>query len=56
MRVVSFKIDEELLEMIDALAQATGLSRSALIRRALILLLKGEVKERIHVERKVFKA
>ncbi|RLF26697.1 MAG: hypothetical protein DRN14_06450 [Thermoplasmata archaeon] len=56
MRVVTFKISEELLEMVDTLAQATGLSRSALIRRALILLLKGEVEDRLHVERKVFKA
>lgn len=41
MRVVTFKIEEDLLERLDEYAELTGESRSEVIRRALELLLYG---------------
>lgn len=43
MRVVTFKIDEDLLEMIDMYARKTGYTRSEVIRKALVELLKREL-------------
>jgi len=42
-RVVTFKIDEDLLEMIDMYARKTGYTRSEVIRKALVELLKREL-------------
>ncbi|WFO76278.1 ribbon-helix-helix protein, CopG family [Desulfurococcaceae archaeon MEX13E-LK6-19] len=44
MRVVTFKIEEELLEKIDLLAKINNLSRSELIRRAVKALVDGGVR------------
>ena len=41
MKVVTFKIEEDLLEKLDEYAELTGESRSEVIRRALELLLFG---------------
>lgn len=46
MRVVTFKIEEELLELIDEYAELRGETRSEVIRKALMELLRGE-KEKI---------
>jgi len=40
-RIVTFKIDNHLLERIDRLAERDGLSRSELIRKAIIMYLGG---------------
>lgn len=52
-RVVTFKIDEELLERVDRVAASEGLTRSGLIRKALIQYLrdKGEHYLPIRVRR-----
>jgi metal-responsive CopG/Arc/MetJ family transcriptional regulator len=41
-RLVTIRIEEELLDDLDALAAEKGVSRSALIREAIKLLLKLE--------------
>lgn len=40
MRVVSIKIDESLLNTLDSVAKAKGISRSEIIRRALVHYLE----------------
>lgn len=42
MRVVSFSVDEGLLERLDAYARLRGVARSEVIRRAIELYLKLE--------------
>ena len=42
MRVVTFKIDEKLLEKLDTYAIKNGISRSDAIRRAIVKLLNEE--------------
>lgn len=39
-RVITFKADEELVERMDRLAQRKGLTRSEVIRRAIIMYLR----------------
>jgi len=46
MRVVTFKIEEELLELIDQYAELSGETRSEVIRKALMELLREE-KEKL---------
>jgi len=57
MRVITFKIDESLLEEIDRLATRKGLTRSDVIRKALLELLRREgntiIKPRITIRRVV---
>ena len=54
MRVVTFKIEEDLLERLDEYAELTGESRSEVIRRALELLLFGpEEKVRPIAKKKI---
>jgi len=43
MRVVSFKLEEELLELLDLYARQRGKSRSEVIREAIVNLLQSEV-------------
>ncbi len=54
MRVVTFKIDEDTLEKLDAYARLKGITRSEAIRRAIDKLLKEESK-RLDVEPKIIK-
>ncbi len=42
MRVVTFKIEEDLLELIDQYAELRGETRSEVIRKALLELLREE--------------
>ncbi len=42
MKVITFKVEEDLLRKLDALAAEFGLSRSELIRNALILYLSKQ--------------
>jgi metal-responsive CopG/Arc/MetJ family transcriptional regulator len=54
MRVVSVKMDDILLERIDAYAIAHGMNRSEAIRNAIMLLLKQEEEKetfKIRVEK-----
>ena len=44
MRVVTFKVGEDLLERLDSLARLKGVPRSELIRRAIELYLRMEEK------------
>ncbi len=41
-RIVTFKIDEELLALLDAYAKSKDMTRSEVIREAIIQLLKSE--------------
>ena len=45
MRVITFKIDEDLLEELDSYAKLKGISRSEAIRRAIVQLLEREYKD-----------
>ncbi len=47
MRVVTFKVDEELLERLDSFARLKGLPRSEIIRRAIELYLRLEEKKQV---------
>ena len=42
MRVVTFKVDEDLLERLDTYARLKGITRSEAIRRAIEKLLREE--------------
>ena len=42
MRVVTFKVEEDLLEKVDGLARLKGVTRSEVIRKALELYLRLE--------------
>jgi metal-responsive CopG/Arc/MetJ family transcriptional regulator len=51
-RVVTFRVEEDLLELLDSYAIKYKLSRSEAIRKAIELLVKDEVnKETVHVAR-----
>ncbi|MEM0020897.1 MAG: ribbon-helix-helix domain-containing protein [Fervidicoccaceae archaeon] len=45
LKIITFKIDEELLERIDLLAQETGTNRSDIIRKAILLYVNKMEKE-----------
>jgi CopG family transcriptional regulator/antitoxin EndoAI len=45
MRIITFKIDDELLERLDIVAQSMNSSRSEVIRKALLLYLSKAEKE-----------
>lgn len=45
MRVVTFKVDEDLLEKLDTYARLKGMTRSEAIRKAIIKLLNEEYRE-----------
>ncbi len=45
MRIITFKIDEELLERVDLFAQSMNSNRSEIIRKALIMYLSKMEKE-----------
>ena len=45
MRVVTFKIEEDLLELLDRYAINHGLNRSEAIRRAIERLVKSEIED-----------
>ena len=52
MRIVTFKMEEDLLELLDRYAIKYGLNRSEAIRKAIELLVKDEInKETVHVAR-----
>ncbi len=42
MRVITFKIDERLLEKLDLYAMSLGMTRSDVIRKAIVELLEGK--------------
>lgn len=44
MRVVTFKMDEDLLERLDSFARIKGVTRSEVIRKAIELYLRVEEK------------
>ncbi|AZI75930.1 ribbon-helix-helix domain [Sulfolobales Beppu rod-shaped virus 1] len=44
MKVVTFKIQDELLELVDSYAIKHGLNRSEVIRRAIEKMIKEELK------------
>lgn len=45
MRVVTFKVEEELLELLDRYAIKHNLNRSEVIRKAIENLVKGELEK-----------
>ena len=45
MRVVTFKVDEELLERLDSFARLKGVPRSEVIRKAIELYLRLEERK-----------
>ncbi|CAQ58476.1 ribbon-helix-helix protein, CopG family [Stygiolobus rod-shaped virus] len=45
MRVVTFKVEEDLLELLDSYAIKYRLSRSEAIRKAIETLVKGELEK-----------
>jgi len=49
MRVVTFKVEEDLLEKLDSFARLKGVTRSEIIRKAIELYLRLE-DENIHPE------
>ncbi len=54
MRIVTFKVNERLLEELDRYAMIKGLTRSAVIRKAIIRLIKEEEERpRYRVVRKI---
>ena len=54
MRIVTFKIEEELLEKLDRYAKIRNLSRSDAIRKAIKLLLEVEEASAVKYEAKVY--
>jgi len=46
MRVITFKLDEDVLEKLDRYARRTGRSRSEVIRRAIEMLISNEIPEK----------
>jgi len=52
-RVVTFKIDEELLEKLDRYALSLGMTRSDVIRKAIIALLEGMQVRKIRIRKVV---
>ncbi len=55
MRVVTFKMEEDLLELLDRYAIKYGLNRSETIRKAIENLVKGELEKEIEPVAKVEK-
>ncbi|WP_082419693.1 ribbon-helix-helix protein, CopG family [Pyrodictium delaneyi] len=47
MRVVTFKVDEELFDRLDSFARLKGVTRSEVIRKALELYLRLETPKEI---------
>ena len=47
MKVVTFKVEEELLERLDSYARLKGVTRSEIIRKAIELYLHLEEKKRV---------
>ena len=45
MRVITFKVEEDLLELLDRYAIKYGLNRSEAIRKAIELLVKQELEK-----------
>ena len=45
MRVITFKVEEEMLEKIDSIAKLKGVTRSEIIRKALELYVHLEEKK-----------
>ncbi len=45
MRVVTFKVDEDLLERLDSFARLRGVTRSEVIRKAIELYLRLEERK-----------
>lgn len=55
MRVVTFKADEKIIDLIDMIANRENVSRSEAIRRAIVAYARGKVykREKIRVRRVV---
>ncbi len=53
MRVVSFKVDEDLLEMLEEIAKRKGMSKSELIRTAIRLYLMESNERKPFVTRRI---
>jgi metal-responsive CopG/Arc/MetJ family transcriptional regulator len=53
MRVVSFKVDDELLEMLEELAKRKRMSKSEIIRTAIRVYLLGENPKKPFVTRRI---
>jgi metal-responsive CopG/Arc/MetJ family transcriptional regulator len=55
MRVVTFKVEEDLLELLDRYAMKYSLNRSEAIRKAIMEMVKDEIKHEVvppaHVEK-----
>ena len=53
LRVVSIKMEEELVELLDELARRRGLSRSELIRRAVLEYISERPDARVYRSRRL---
>ena len=53
MKVVTFKLPEELLRRLDSYAMQHGLSRSDVIRRAIMNLIEGQQRKKFIIRRVV---
>ena len=53
MRVVTFKIDEELLEKLDRYALSLGMTRSDVIRKAIAMIVEGKEPRKIRIRKVV---
>lgn len=53
LKIVSFKIEEELLAHVDSYANKIGISRSELIRRALRQYLKDRDYDKPYITRRI---
>ena len=53
MRVVSFKVDEDLLEMLEEIAKRKGMSKSELIRTAIRSYLMESKEKKPFVTRRI---
>ena len=47
MRVVTFKVEEDLLELLDRYAMKYSLNRSEAIRKAIMEMVKDEIKHEV---------
>lgn len=53
LRIITFKLDDELLEKIDVYAQRTGVNRSEFIRQAILMYiakLEAELEDELRVK------
>ena len=55
MRIVTFKIDDDLLELIDAYAKKNGMTRTDVIRTALMKFIREELAKEVLPPAKVEK-